>query len=779
MTHIETCIAETRRGARARILLAAVAIALALASIESICAAEQTQAVDNLSDRQLIVLFDPARADSPSPSAILSAVSLPLINAALHAQLAAPVAAEWPMAGLTSPDLQRELAKNPQSPRARLERYVILTYPDVAAARSARSTLLVDDRVLVAGPNITLNYAFTPVDTYFSINPIKPYAGQYQWGMQLLNLPSAWDRVRGTAYIGEVDHGIYCQSKSAGVCTPHADLQQNFRQQFSRNMNGGDVDEITNEIDTTHAGHGTHVAGIIAGTPNNSTGIAGACFSCSLSVIKLPTGGTHFAAIAAAVDSGMQVLNYSLSDDQFPQYDTQRTCDDPVNDSFKALCDAIAYAKNNDVVFVAASGNNLAARIGFPALNDDAVAVGGIKYGGAFWDNGRYRDYCDPSSPHIGLECGSNFGNQQNVTTLQTTTQQVVAPAMNVISTFYPNFAWNPDLECRDTYAQASNSDVYPMSGQVGSGYADCRGTSMAAPHVTGIVGLMRTANPLTTRGSIKSMLLNTANTISCLGSDTRCGAGIPDAAKLVTAALGGAGVINRTTPLFSFYSNDRVDHLYTVVPQMGTAAIVGTLLPTSYTGLQKTYATIGPLVGSYTWFPGVPSSMCGFSPPCDGFYPRAMVSVFTTFRNPILPSVDLVPLYRLSWRCPNSSACPQNSNHVSHVYSTNTSERWVSQQGYSVDGIEGYIFPVTMAQPPGTIKLCRKRDSSRDDYVLFPGTGTNGTSCTNTTDGYTGGNYSDPVVDTDWIGWVYPAQAPRPVYATSIVPNINVFMLD
>jgi len=114
-------------------------------------------------------------------------------------------------------------------------------------------------------------------------------------------------------------------------------------------------------------------------------------------------------------------------------------------------------------------------------------------------------------------------------------------------------------------------------------------------------------------------------------------------------------------------------------------------------------------------------------------------------------------------------------------------SEAWVDQWGYKIDGIEGYVFPKTVlgspiAQPPGTVKLCRKYYSGHDDYVLFPGAGVSGTDCSTSTDGYTpgGNNYTEDVVNDNWIGWVYPARAPQSVgYSTGFLAAINLFSLE
>lgn len=111
----------------------------------------------------------------------------------------------------------------------------------------------------------------------------------------------------------------------------------------------------------------------------------------------------------------------------------------------------------------------------------------------------------------------------------------------------------------------------------------------MAAPIVSGLVGLMRSANPLLNAADIQAVLKRRSS-----GAGTpispQYGWGIPSAADAVIAALSGANaanpnlydasIVNRTTPLFSLYSSQGRNHFYTVVPQMASASILGTLKP-------------------------------------------------------------------------------------------------------------------------------------------------------------------------------------------------------
>ena len=66
---------------------------------------------------------------------------------------------------------------------------------------------------------------------------------------------------------------------------------------------------------------------------------------------------------------------------------------------------------------------------------------------------------------------------------------------------------------------------------------------------------------------------------------------------------------------------------------------------------------------------------------------------------------------------------------------------------GYKLDGIEGYIYPKSLAQPVGTVRLMRKYNPTRDDHAIFPETALSIMA----SQGYTQNSGSD------WLGYVYP----------------------
>ncbi|MCB1048940.1 MAG: S8 family serine peptidase, partial [Calditrichaeota bacterium] len=91
-------------------------------------------------------------------------------------------------------------------------------------------------------------------------------------------------------------------------------------------------------------------------------------------------------------------------------------------------------------------------------------------------------------------------------------------------------------------------SDIW--SAQPGGGYQFLSGTSMAGPHVAGVVALMRAANPNVDVNTIKQVLMDTAYEIGSDGSpgeDNTFGHGMVDAYEAVLAVMSGYGSLEGT----------------------------------------------------------------------------------------------------------------------------------------------------------------------------------------------------------------------------------------
>jgi len=691
--------------------------------------APQGSASPQKADRQLIILLA-AGSRAPTPENVVA-------SAARGLHLPAGLGVGNPSAvSFAIPEIDRHISTlpelSPESPDALLLRYLVLTYPIEVDLEIVKKKLRQNPVVLHVEENSRGHLSVIPNDPLFSstddLGNARP-PNQYQWGSYSLKLPAAWDYNKGHAYVGVVD---------GGVDTTHPDLQPfnagnapgtygNYRSQFSYDYVYQDVDPDegyhgVNEATKTAtlAGHGTHVAGIIGATTDNrwtnlttnpptenpNSGVAGTCWNCSLLIMRVldlsasaPDYGVQRLLIGrginGAINRGAQVINLSLGfrPNQAPDCSAEAP---------EFLCTVLAKAHAYDVAISAASGNDHSSAIDFPANYPGVIAVGGIDAAGNFWND------CP------GFECGSNFDPQQ-----------IVAPAKQILSTFYRGI-------------------FYIGSGSTcpgGATFGLCTGTSMSSPFIAGSAGVLRSVNPLLSTDNTKDLLLKHATASELPNWDFGNGRGKPDVSAAVGDALGKVGGVvlpNRLTPLFSLYSGTAGDSYYTTVPQMAAAAI-----------MNSSYTSIGPAVPGYSGFPGV--SACTVSPCVTG--PGASVYIFTGDRSPFSGAPPLVPLYRLSFEGPNSVT--SNPNNRDTTYTTEPAGVTAFTNvnvGYKLDGIEGYIYkrctPEPSCIPAGAVRLYRLYNYSLDDYAIFPESELAAMQAA--------GYVSTPGAN-DWIGYVYP----------------------
>jgi serine protease len=624
-----------------------------------------------------------------------------------------PLSARTALPFRASGDTLALLRANPDSPRARLERYVILSFPPDADLAAIKAALAGQPSVLSVEENLPFTLSVLPSDPDMQStgNPAT-----YQWGSYTLNLPAAWDRIHGHAYVGLTDTGLEVN---------HPDLRPyhfdgtgwifdggSFRSQFSYDFgyNDANVDEADHPANVTlnHLGHGTHTSGIIAASTNNNMGVAGACWNCSLmmaKISKVSSAGYNsdvFASSLAAgytwlIDHGAQVLSASLGA-------PGGNCT-----SFSMVCSALALAEERDVTLFAASGNDKS-DLNFPANDSRVISVGGIAPDSSFW----VEAVCPQPGFTGTTECGSNYTK-----TPGSAMQLLVTPAKSILSTTYEGWVYLPG-KCGD-----------------GSAYGLCTGTSMASPYAAGLGALVRSANPLLTKANVRTILINNASRASSW--DPQLGYGIPNADASVQSAMGTSGgrvLANRLTPLFSLYSTGAEDFLYTTAPQMATAAIFDPTTP---------YDSTGPTFNGYSQFPG---TGCVVSPCIRA--PGASVYIFTSDHAPYVGAPALVPLYRMSYRGTNPNG---NVNHRDTTYTTQTTGVTAFKAvGYDLDGIEGYIFPTCTPEPAcipsGAVRLYRRYHPQRDDYAIFP----ESELAQMVSQGYTSTGGANEV-----IGYVYP----------------------
>ncbi len=192
-----------------------------------------------------------------------------------------------------------------------------------------------------------------------------------QYALDIMRLHDAWNVQPGST---EVVVAII----DSGIQLDHPDLINQVWRNPTEELNGidddgnGYVDDAfgynfvgNNNNPGDDNGHGTHVAGIVAATRNNSLGITGAAnvrvMACKvLSADGYGEDAGIIAAIHYAIDNGADVINMSLGGGMY-------------NTAFDEAC---TRAYNNGILVVAATGNEYATQIGFPSSLNSVVAVG-------------------------------------------------------------------------------------------------------------------------------------------------------------------------------------------------------------------------------------------------------------------------------------------------------------------------------------------------------------------------------------------------------------------
>ena len=286
--------------------------------------------------------------------------------------------------------------------------------------------------------------------------------------------PEVW----GAGHTGE---GITAAVLDTGYDPTHPDL-------------AGRVAEAKDFTDTSPEavdgfGHGTHVASTVAGTGAASDGrYKGVAPGAKLLIGKVCddegycTDSDIIEGMQWAVGEGAEVVNLSIGGDA-----TDGT--DPLSQAVNEL------SADGGTLFVVAAGNEgTAETIGAPGAADAALTVGSV-------------------TKQDGL---SDFSSQ--------------GPRVG-------DHAVKPDISAPGSGITAARAEGTTMGEPAEDGYITADGTSMATPHVTGAVALLKQAHPEWKGPQLKIALMNAAEGLDGLTSFQQ-GSGRLDVARAVSQSV-------------------------------------------------------------------------------------------------------------------------------------------------------------------------------------------------------------------------------------------------
>lgn len=338
-------------------------------------------------------------------------------------------------------------------------------------------------------------------DAPSAYEPDDPKYTTQRWHYEQINLPSALERIKGLPaqptrrpLVAVIDTGIY---------SAHPDLAGQVEGGFTFTSVAADGDKSYPgaEEDTYRASfHGTHVAGTIAALNDNAKYGAGVAPMAKLMPLRVfPSAhafGTTFdilQAIRYAAGLGnvsgktparkADVINMSLGEDA--------ECHQQVQDT-------ITQARAQNVIIVASAGNSGLNHLGLVAATGSPANCAGVLGVGALDADRKLTQYSSSGSALA-----------------------LVAPG------------GDGTVEVQSLAVTSSGTGFSPDFGGKS-------GTSMASPHVAGVMALMRYVNPAITPQQIDDLLAmgRLTQDLGVAGRDDRYGFGEIDARKAVDEAL-------------------------------------------------------------------------------------------------------------------------------------------------------------------------------------------------------------------------------------------------
>jgi subtilisin family serine protease len=331
-----------------------------------------------------------------------------------------------------------------------------------------------------------------------------------EWDMKAIGADKAWTTGTGSrdVLVGVID---------TGVDDTHEDLSANFDAANSASCVGGKADNRAGAWRVTSSDHGTHVAGTIAAAKNGK-GVIGVAPGVRVAALKIDEGGKGMlyaenvvCAFMYAAEKKMAVTNNSYYVDPW-----MFNCpDDPDQAAIaEGIRRAMSYSEQRGVANVVAAGNG----------STDLAAVKRV----------------DSTSPNDSIPRRRDLTNKCLMMPQEVSgVTMVSASDSGSRKALFSNYGLNK--------IDVVSPGVNIRSTVPGNKYGSKSGTSMASPHVAGVMALLASKNKGACPAMLKSLLRRQAIDWPCAqhGGGARCtgpdgdnsffGEGLSDAEKAVT----------------------------------------------------------------------------------------------------------------------------------------------------------------------------------------------------------------------------------------------------
>ncbi|MFZ2754911.1 MAG: S8 family peptidase [Lysobacteraceae bacterium] len=368
---------------------------------------------------------------------------------------------------------------------------------DLAASKQLMIEIMKDPNVLAVEPDVRMKRLFVPND------PLYAQQWHYKNGAGGINAEPAWDITKGAGTVVAVlDTGITPHTEFAGQLVPGYDFIADIATAADgdgRDADPNDPGDYDYYYDSSW--HGTHVAGTIAAKTDNAVGTAGVAPDAKILPVRvLGVGGGYTSDILDAItwSSGGTVAGVPANANPAEVINLSLGGGGACSTAWQTAIDA-AVARGTTIVVAAGNSGGDAASL-TPASCNNVIAVSAVGPTGTKASYSSFGPVVDVAAPG-----GSGFN----------------PAADNILSTY--NLG---------------------LTTQGAEGYAWNAGTSMAAPHVAGIVALIQSASATPkTPAQVKKIIENTAYANGGFPGGCSyavpCGTGIVDAHAAVLVANG------------------------------------------------------------------------------------------------------------------------------------------------------------------------------------------------------------------------------------------------